>query len=170
MRAELVEGRGAYSPLAKDSPMESDVTKKLTRNTQANHPRGRLEVNSFSDFFWLLLWAFVFACYLIVLFQVFVDLFRDHDLSGWWKAIWVIFLIIVPFLSLLIYVIARGRGMAERHLEAQGGGRRDEEVYVPPPIISMPNPTEQIASAQKLLDSGTITQAEFDQLKQKALT
>jgi Short C-terminal domain len=127
-------------------------------------------VNSFSDFFWLLLWAFVFACYLLVLFQVFVDLFRDHDLSGWWKAIWVIFLIIVPFLSLLIYVIARGRGMAERRLEAQGGGRRDEEAYVPPSIISMPNPTEQIASAQKLLDSGAITQAEFDQLKQKALT
>ncbi|HEY6665298.1 MAG TPA: hypothetical protein VI036_09215, partial [Propionibacteriaceae bacterium] len=65
-------------------------------------------MNSFSDFFWLLVWAFVFACYIIVLFQVVVDLFRDQDLSGWWKAIWIIFLIIVPFLSVLIYVIARG--------------------------------------------------------------
>ena len=72
-------------------------------------------MNSFGDFFWLLVWAFVFGCYLVVLFQVFVDLFRDQDLSGWWKAIWIIFLIIVPFLSVLIYVIARGRGMAERH-------------------------------------------------------
>ena len=108
-------------------------------------------MNSFSDFFWLLLWAFVFGCYLVVLFQVVVDLFRDGDLSGWWKAIWVIFLIIVPFLSVLIYVIARGRGMAERRQESLGGGRRREEAYVPPQIISLPNPSEQIASAQKLL-------------------
>jgi hypothetical protein len=127
-------------------------------------------VNSFSDFFWLLVWAFVLGCYLVILFQVFVDLFRDKDLSGWWKAVWVIFLIIAPFLSVLIYVIARGRGMAERRQEALGGGRRrEEDVYVPPPIMSIPNPAAQIESAQKLLDSGAISQAEFDQLKQKAL-
>ena len=123
----------------------------------------------FSSFFWLLVWAFVFGCYLVVLFQVIVDLFRDDTLSGWWKAIWIIFLIIVPFLSLLIYVIARGRGMAERRQEALGGGRRDEEAYVPPQIMRIPNPAEDIASAQKLLDQGAINQAEFDQLKQKAL-
>ncbi|HTF40693.1 MAG TPA: SHOCT domain-containing protein [Propionibacteriaceae bacterium] len=126
-------------------------------------------MNSFGDFFWLLLWAFVFGCYLVVLFQVVVDLFRDQDLSGWWKAIWIIFLIIVPFLSVLIYVIARGRGMAERHLAATGGGR-EADTYVPPPIMSMSKPpADQIASAQTLLDQGAITQAEFDQLKQKAL-
>jgi hypothetical protein len=128
-----------------------------------------LEVNSFSDFFWLLVWAFVFGCYIIVLFQVVVDLFRDQDLSGWWKAIWIIFLIIVPFLSVLIYVIARGRGMAERRQDALGGGRREEEAYVPPPIMKIDNPAGQIASAQQLLDHGAINQAEFDQLKQKAL-
>jgi hypothetical protein len=126
-------------------------------------------VNSFSDFFWLLVWAFVFACYLIVLFQIVSDLFRDRDMSGWWKAIWIIFLIIAPFLSALIYVIARGRGMAERHQEALGGRRRDEEVYVPPPVMKIDNPAGQIATAQQLLDSGTISQTEFDQLKQKAL-
>ena len=127
-------------------------------------------MNSFSDFFWLLVWAFVLGCYLVILFQVFVDLFRDKDLSGWWKAVWLIFLIIAPYLSVLIYVIARGRGMAERRQEALGGGRRrEEEVYVPPPIMSIPNPAAQIESAQKLLDSGAISQAEFDQLKQKAL-
>jgi hypothetical protein len=126
-------------------------------------------VNSFSDFFWLLLWAFVFTCYLIVLFQVFGDLFRDRDLSGWWKAVWIIFLIIAPFLSVLIYVIARGTGMAERRQESVGGGRRDEEVYVPPPVMKIDNPAGQIATAQQLLDSGTISQTEFDQLKQKAL-
>jgi hypothetical protein len=125
-------------------------------------------VNSFGDFFWLLVWAFVFGCYLVVLFQILVDLFRDQDLSGWWKAIWVIFLIIAPILGALIYVIARGSGMAERHLAATGRGR-EVETYVPPPIISMYNPADQISSAQTLLDQGTITQAEFDQLKQKAL-
>ena len=77
-------------------------------------------MDSFGDFFWLLVWAFVFGCYLVVLFQIVVDLFRDEDLSGWWKAVWIIFLIIVPFLSVLIYVIARGRGMAERHQAAKG--------------------------------------------------
>jgi hypothetical protein len=126
-------------------------------------------VNSFSDFFWLLLWAFVLTCYLIVLFQVFGDLFRDRDLSGWWKAVWIMFLIIAPFLSVLIYVIARGTGMAERRQESLGGGRRDEEVYVPPPVMKIDNPAGQIATAQQLLDSGTISQTEFDQLKQKAL-
>ena len=125
-------------------------------------------MNSFGDFFWLLVWAFVFGCYLVVLFQILVDLFRDQDLSGWWKAIWVIFLIIAPILGALIYVIARGSGMAERHLAATGRGG-EVETYVPPPIISMSNPADQISSAQTLLDQGTITQAEFDQLKQKAL-
>jgi len=126
-------------------------------------------VNSFGDFFWLLVWAFVFGCYLVVLFQIVVDLFRDQNLSGWWKAIWIIFLIIVPIFSALIYVIARGSGMAERHLAAQGRGR-EADTYVPPPIMSMSKPpADQIASAQTLLDQGAITQAEFDQLKQKAL-
>ena len=125
-------------------------------------------MNSFGDLFWLLVWAFVFGCYLVVVFQILVDLFRDQDLSGWWKAIWVIFLIIAPILGALIYVIARGSGMAERHLAATGRGR-EVETYVPPPIISMSNPADQISSAQTLLDQGTITQAEFDQLKQKAL-
>ena len=110
-------------------------------------------MNSFSIFFWLLVWAFVFACYLIVLFQIVSDLFRDRDLSGWWKAIWIIFLIIAPFLSALIYVIARGRGMAERHQRPRWVvGDDDEDAYVPPPIMNIPNPADQIASAQKLLD------------------
>jgi hypothetical protein len=78
-------------------------------------------------------------------------------------------LIIAPFLSVLIYVIARGTGMAERRQESLGGGRRDEEVYVPPPVMKIDNPAGQIATAQQLLDSGTISQTEFDQLKQKAL-
>jgi H+/Cl- antiporter ClcA len=136
-------------------------------DTQGESSGTEVVVNSFGDFFWLLVWAFVFGCYLVVLFQIIVDLFRDQDLSGWWKAVWIVFLIIAPFLSVLIYVIARGRGMAERHEAAKGP--REVDTYVPPPIIHMSNPADQIASAQTLLDKGAITQAEFDQLKQKAL-
>ena len=78
----------------------------------------------FWDFFWLLVWSFFFVCYLMVLFQVIADLFRDKDLSGWWKALWIIFLIIFPFLALIIYLIARGKGMAER----QAGEIRKAQV------------------------------------------
>jgi ABC-type multidrug transport system fused ATPase/permease subunit len=122
----------------------------------------------FWDFFWLLVWSFFFVCYLMVLFQVIADLFRDRELSGWWKALWIIFLIIFPFLALIIYLIARGRGMAER----QAGEMRKAQVATDQYIQSVAtgsNPAEQIASAKNLLDSGTITQEEFEKLKQKAL-
>ena len=156
-------------PAKENSPLESDVSHKPTAQYSGRvRPETEVAVD-FSSSFWLLVWAFVFGCYLVVLFQVIVDLFRDDNVSGWGKAVWIIFLIIVPFLSLLIYVIARGRGMAERRQEAQGGPRRDEGAYVPPTIISMTNPADQIASAQKLLDQGAINQAEFDQLKHKVL-
>ena len=68
----------------------------------------------FWDFLWLLVWTFFFVMYLMVLFQIIGDLFRDHGMSGWLKAVWIIALLLVPFLSALIYLIARGRGMAER--------------------------------------------------------
>jgi type VI protein secretion system component VasK len=125
-------------------------------------------MNSFSDWFWLLIWTFVFVCYLMVLFQIIADLFRDRDLSGWWKALWIIFLIIFPFLAAFIYLIARGRGMAER----QAGEVRRAQVATDQYIESVAgrsNPAEQIASAKNLLDSGAITQEEFEKLKAKAL-
>jgi hypothetical protein len=104
----------------------------------------------------------------MVLFQIIADLFRDRDLSGWWKALWIIFLIIFPFLAAVIYLIARGRGMAER----QAGEVRRTQVatdqYIQT-VASRSNPAEQIASAKNLLDSGAITQEEFEKLKAKAL-
>jgi hypothetical protein len=125
-------------------------------------------MNSFSDWFWLLVWTFFFVCYLMVLFQIIADLFRDRDLSGWWKALWIIFLIVFPFLAAVIYLIARGRGMAER----QAGEVRRTQVaadqYIQS-VASRSNPAEQIASAKNLLDSGAITQEEFERLKAKAL-
>ena len=125
-------------------------------------------MNSFWDWFWLLIWTFVFVCYLMVLFQIIIDLFRDKDLSGWWKALWIIFLIIFPFLAALVYLIARGRGMAERRAGEMQQAQAATDQYIQS-VASKGNPADQIASAKALLDSGAISQEEFDKLKQKAL-
>ena len=124
-------------------------------------------MDSFWDWFWLLVWTFFFVCFLMVLFQIIIDLFRDRDLSGWWKALWVIFLIIFPFLAALIYLIARGKGMAERSARKQVEYQEysQEEMRK----ISFASPTEEIAKAQALRDQGVITDGEFEAIKAKAL-
>ena len=123
----------------------------------------------FWDFFWLLVWSFLFVAFLMVLFQIFGDLFRDPDLGGWAKAAWVIGLIVFPFLLMLIYLIARGQGMAQRQAIAMREARRSTDQYIQS-VAGSGAPAEQIASAKALLDAGTITQAEFDRLKVKALS
>jgi hypothetical protein len=123
---------------------------------------------NFGDFFWLLIWTFVFVFYLMVLFQILGDLFRDKDLSGWLKALWVIALIVVPFLSALIYLIARGRGMAERQAGAMRRAQESTDSYIQE-VAGRTSPADQIATAKGLLDNGTINQAEFDRLKATAL-
>ena len=70
--------------------------------------------NSLGDILWWTLWFFAFFAYLWAVIAIITDLFRDHKLNGWWKAVWIIFLIFVPFLTALVYLIARGSGMAER--------------------------------------------------------
>ncbi len=123
---------------------------------------------NFWDFFWLLVWSFFFVMYLMVLFQIIRDLFRDSALSGWSKALWIIALIVAPFLSAIIYLIARGRGMAERQTRDMADTRAATDEYIRS-VSGRSAPAEQIASAHQLLDSGVITQAEFDRLKEKAL-
>ncbi|GHH79306.1 PLDc N-terminal domain-containing protein [Promicromonospora soli] len=124
-------------------------------------------MNDFWDFFWLMVYSFFFVAYLMVLFQVVADLFRDRELSGWWKALWILFLIFLPFLSALIYLIARGRGMAERQSEAVMRARSETDAYIRD--VATTSPADQIASAKALLDAGTIAPAEFERLKTKAL-
>jgi len=123
---------------------------------------------NFGDFFWLLIWSFFFVFYLMILFQILGDLFRDKDLSGWWKAVWVIALIVFPFLTALIYLIARGKGMAERQAGEMREAQAATDSYIQQ-VASQGNPADQIATAKGLLDNGTITQAEFDRLKASAL-
>jgi uncharacterized membrane protein YhaH (DUF805 family) len=119
---------------------------------------------SFWDIIWFIIVSFAFVAYLMVLFSILTDLFRDRDTNGFVKALWIIFLIFVPFLTALIYLIARGGGMAERSMAAV----RDQEAYIQR-VASAGDPTAQIARAQELLASGTISQAEFDTIKAKAL-
>jgi predicted ferric reductase len=126
-------------------------------------------MNSFWDWFWLLVWTFVFVMYLMVLFHIITDLFRDKDLSGWWKALWIIFLIIFPFLAAFIYLIARGKGMAERHAGEMRQAQAATDQYIKSVASQGASPADQIASAKSLLDSGAITQQEYEQLKAKAL-
>jgi hypothetical protein len=116
---------------------------------------------------------FIFLAYFMALWWIFGDLFRSADLGGVAKTFWFLFIIILPFLGSLIYLIARGSGMTERSLEAQRKMQAAQADYIRSVASKEPaagaGAADQIASAKSLLDSGTINQAEFDQLKAKAL-
>jgi divalent metal cation (Fe/Co/Zn/Cd) transporter len=123
---------------------------------------------TFGNVIWFIIVIFFFTMYLMILFSVIGDLFRDHETSGWVKALWILFFLVAPFLSLLIYLIARGKGMQERALAANQAQKAAFDSYVQS-TASVGNPAEQIAKAKELLDAGTISQQEFDALKAKAL-
>jgi phospholipase D-like protein/putative oligomerization/nucleic acid binding protein len=125
-------------------------------------------MDSFWDWFWLMVWWFFFIAYLMVLFHIIGDLFRDRELSGWWKALWIVFLIVLPAIGMLSYLIARGGGMARRSMAAASETRAATDAYIRD-VASASSPADQIASAKALLDQGAITQAEFDSLKTRAL-
>ena len=125
-----------------------------------------------TDFGEVLLWSFWFFIWVAaftVWFRCIFDMFGDHTLSGWGKAGWAILLIFVPWLGALIYLIARGRSMTERQMSAMAQRQAAQDQYIQQVAGSAATPTDQIANAKALLDSGTITQAEFDALKAKAL-
>jgi ABC-type multidrug transport system fused ATPase/permease subunit len=124
---------------------------------------------SFWDIIWWFLTIFIFISYLFVLFAIIGDLFRDHKLNGWFKALWIIFLLFFPIVTALVYLIARGRGMGERS-QAQAKQIQDAQAeYVKSLAGQASSPAEEIARAKSLLDAGTITQAEYESLKAKAL-
>ena len=124
--------------------------------------------NSFWDFIWYTLVIFAFVAYLMLLFYILTDLFRDRDLSGWWKAVWIFFLIVLPWLAALVYLIARGSGMTRRTIAAQHEAKQATDAYIQ--SVAGKSPADQIADAKALLDSGTITEQEFAALKARALS
>jgi hypothetical protein len=122
----------------------------------------------FWDFFWLLIWSYFIVMYLMLVFQIIADLFRDRNLGGFTKALWLIALIMVPFLTALIYVIARGGGMAERRAATARQAQAETDQYIQ--FVAGPSSSaDEIASAKALLDDGTINQTEYEGLKAKAL-
>ena len=123
---------------------------------------------SFWDFLWLIFWAYVFVAYLMVMFQIITDIFRDRDLGGGMKALWFIGLLFLPILVALVYLIVRGKQMGQRQAESARRAQGEAEQYIQT-VAGRGNPAEEIASAKKLLDAGTLTQAEFDGIKVKAL-
>ena len=122
----------------------------------------------FLSVMWTLIVIFAWIIWFWLLITVFADLFRRHDCSGWAKAGWIIFVIVLPFLGVLIYLIAESKGMAERNTQQAQAAQSEFDSYVKT-VATQSDPTEQIAKGKQLLDSGAITQAEFDSLKAKAL-
>ena len=116
---------------------------------------------------WLVFVTFVFISVLMMLFSVIVDLFRDDSLSGWAKAGWIIVLIFLPFLGLLIYVIARGKGMTDRALKEQVDTKRSFDDYVR--TVSGGGPASELEKANTLHMAGKLSDEEFAQLKAKIL-
>jgi predicted PurR-regulated permease PerM len=121
---------------------------------------------SFTTFLWSLIVIFYFVVYFMMLFSVIVDVFRRHDIHGGKKALWLLFILFAPLLGLLIYLIVNGNGIAERQSKDVQQSQAQFDDYVK---TVAGGSVEQIAKAKELLDAGTITQAEFDQLKAKAL-
>jgi uncharacterized membrane protein YcjF (UPF0283 family) len=111
---------------------------------------------------------FAFVIWIWLLFTVFVDLFRRQDASGWVKVGWIVLIILLPYLGVFIYVIAEHKGMTERSTRQQEAAKSEMDQYVRS-VAGRSDPTEQIAKGEELLKQGTISQAEFDQLKRKAL-
>ena len=124
---------------------------------------------SFWDILWFIIFSYAFIAYLMMLFAVLGDLFRDHDLSGWAKAVWLLFFLFVPFLSLLVYLMVRGDDMAERSMRRMQTAKSDQDRYIQQ-VAGQTSPAEQIAQAKALRDSGDITTVEYQTLKARALT
>lgn len=124
-------------------------------------------MSNFWDLIWLMITTFVFVSYLVVMFQIVVDLFRDTQLGGGSKVLWILGLVCLPFLTAIIYILARGRGMADRQQALVQRTKTETDSYIKG--LAGVSPATQIADAKSLLDAGTISQDEYARLKAKAL-
>jgi ABC-type multidrug transport system fused ATPase/permease subunit len=124
-------------------------------------------MSNFWDAVWLMVSTFFFVAYLIIMFQIVVDLFRDHELGGGSKVLWVLGLIFLPVVTAIIYIVARGKGMAQRQQASVQKAKADTDAYIKE--VAGVSPAQQISEAKALLDAGTISAAEFERLKAKAL-
>jgi hypothetical protein len=123
---------------------------------------------NFGQVMWTMFVFFAWILFFWLLFTVFGDLFRRHDISGWAKAGWTFFVIVLPYLGIFVYLIAEGKGMGERSMRQAEASQAQMDSYVRS-VAGSSSATDQITKGKELLDSGAISPAEFDQLKAKAL-
>jgi type VI protein secretion system component VasK len=120
------------------------------------------------EVFWTMLIFFGFVVWLWILFAVITDIFRRSDTSAWVKVAWIILVIVIPYFGVFIYIIAEHKGMTERSVAQQEAAQSQVDQYVKS-VAAKSDPADQILKAKQLLDAGTITQGEFDSIKQSAL-
>lgn len=123
--------------------------------------------SNFWEFLWLIAISFFLLSYLMVLVRIVVDVFRDNSMGGFAKALWIIALLLVPLLTALIYIIARGQGMAQRQLADEQKFKSQTDAYIRD--VAKATPADQIARAKTLLHEGAITEAEYAEIKAAAL-
>ena len=123
----------------------------------------------FLNIFWSMILFFTWIVWIWMMIAILSDVFRRRDMSGWGKAAWTVFLIVLPFLGALVYLIGNHDGMAERNVEQAKASRAEFDDYVKTVATSSGGPAAEIEKAKGLLDSGAITQSEFDALKARAL-
>ena len=122
----------------------------------------------FLDIFWTMLIFFLWVLWIWLLFTIFADVFRRHDISGWVKTAWIVFVIVLPFLGAFVYLITQNVGMTERNLDRARAEREHLDSYVRQ-TAGAGGAASEIEKARQLLDSGAITEAEFEAIKQRAL-
>jgi Short C-terminal domain/Phospholipase_D-nuclease N-terminal len=123
---------------------------------------------SFGELLLVALEIFFFVVWIWILITILTDLFRDHELSGWAKAAWVLFLVFIPFITALIYLIARGEGMRDRSVKAQADAKKHFDEYVRQQAHAG-SPADELHKLAELKDKGALSQEEFDRAKQKLL-
>jgi type VI protein secretion system component VasK len=121
------------------------------------------------ELLWSMLWFFMFIIWFWLLMTVFGDIFRSDDLGGWGKALWIIFIVVFIWLGVIVYFIARGKGMQERSIKAMQAQQAAQQEYIRTVAGSSASASEEIARLAELHDKGALTDAEFASLKAKAL-
>ena len=122
---------------------------------------------SFGELLLLVVEVFLFVIWIWILFTIITDLFRDHELSGWGKAAWILFLVFIPFLTALVYLIARGSGMRDRTIKAQAEAKQHFDDYVRQQAHT--TPADELHKLNELREKGALSEEEFQRAKDKLL-
>jgi ABC-type multidrug transport system fused ATPase/permease subunit len=134
-------------------------------------PLGAAQNYPLLNLFWTMLWLFIWILWIFLLVRIILDIFRSDDLGGWSKALWVIFIIILPFIGVLVYLIARGSGMQKRDVRDARAADQEMRGYIREAAATpgAPSTAEELTKLATLRDQGVLTEAEFDAQKAKLL-